>query len=147
MTIAKNGLDTDRIRATKPGDCVTVDEYFAADPASRATLGICGRYHVSTASMEFSGFTLRQLADALSTMMDLYVLDRTGLDGQFNFALRPERDAARGDGRLIAALEELGLKIEQTKGPAEYLVIESAQRPKPDAPAADPPARARGAGR
>jgi uncharacterized protein (TIGR03435 family) len=51
---------------------------------------------------------------------------------------------------IFKALEVLGLKLEPTKGPAEYLLIESVQRPKPNAPAADslaPPARATGAGR
>lgn len=50
---------------------------------------------------------------------------------------------------IFKALEALGLKLEPTRGPAEYLLIESVQRPRPNAPVADalvPPARAAGAG-
>ena len=43
----------------------------------------------------------------------------------------------KGDGPTIfKALETLGFKLEPTKGPAEYLVIQSAQRPRSDLPAA-----------
>jgi uncharacterized protein (TIGR03435 family) len=50
---------------------------------------------------------------------------------------------------IFKAVERLGLKLEKVKAPAEYLVIDSAERPKPNAPANDvvPPARAQGAGR
>jgi uncharacterized protein (TIGR03435 family) len=84
-------------------------------------------------------------------MMDFFVLDQTGVDGTFNFSLEPEpgsADNVEGDGRMIRAVERLGLKIERTKGPAEYLVIESVQKPRPDPPLNDAPvpSRARGAG-
>jgi uncharacterized protein (TIGR03435 family) len=60
---------------------------------------------------------------------------------------------------IFKALEALGLKLDQIKGPAEYLVIDSAERPKPNPPtpiapygrgsgaASQAPARAIGAGK
>jgi uncharacterized protein (TIGR03435 family) len=90
------------------------------------------------------------------------VLDKTNRPGRFSFRLefapddntpgitqsnqmftragaerwrRTPPDSADGDGPTIfKALEMLGLKLEQTKGPAEYLLIESVQRPKPNLP-------------
>jgi bla regulator protein blaR1 len=47
---------------------------------------------------------------------------------------------------IFKALETLGLKLEKTRAPAEYLVIDRAERPTPDAPLPAPPARAAGAG-
>ena len=76
------------------------------------------------------------------------VVDRTGLSGTFDVDLLylpehavggipPERLALdpRFQGRpaLITALrEQLGLKLEATRGPVEVLVIDSVERPTPD---------------
>jgi uncharacterized protein (TIGR03435 family) len=47
-----------------------------------------------------------------------------------------QRAPVEADGPTIfKALEALGLKLEPTKGPAEYLRIESVQKPRPDQPA------------
>ena len=47
----------------------------------------------------------------------------------------PAREPVTPDGPTIfKALEALGLKLEPTRGPAEYLLIESVQRPKPNQP-------------
>jgi hypothetical protein len=48
--------------------------------------------------------------------------------------LQFDRTAPGRDGTTIGALEALGLKITPTKGPAEYLQIESVQKPRPDGP-------------
>jgi uncharacterized protein (TIGR03435 family) len=150
LGIAKNGLNKERMKATTPGDCVTSDEYLATDPSSRGNLRICGRYFVTrSGTWEFRGGTLKELAKALSSTMDSFVLDQSGVETRFTYdldlALVP-RDA-QGDDRFIQALAPLGLKIEQTKGPAEYLNIDSVQKLRPNGPDADaPPARAVGPG-
>jgi uncharacterized protein (TIGR03435 family) len=134
LTIAKAGLNKERMQETKPGDCVTSAEYFAADPATQRNLRICGRYEVTTTSWIFSGNSLRQLSQALSSMMDLYVQDKSGVDGTFNFVVdfSAVSDALLGDDRFIDAVSRLGLKLDRTKGPAEYVQIDSAQKPKPN---------------
>lgn len=138
LKVAKSGLNNDRVQATKPTDCVTADQYFAADAAAQAALKICGRYFVGKTGLEFTDFTLKQLAGELSGMFDLYVLDQTGVAGRFVFAIQYDTAAMGLEDRVIGGLEALGLRVERTKGPAEYLVIESAQRLRPDAPAAGP---------
>lgn len=152
LKVGKGGLNKEKMRAPTQGDCVTIDEYMAADPESRGALmsRICGRIFSRIGGSDYSSFTLQRFATYLSTMMDLFVLDQTGVDGMFNFALELEpasADNVQGDGRTIRALEGLGLKVERTKGPAEYLLIESVQKPRPNAAAnaGAPPARARGA--
>jgi uncharacterized protein (TIGR03435 family) len=71
------------------------------------------------------------------------VVDRTGLNGSYDFELTFEREsvpaagagvrepAARLDGSSIfSALEEqLGLKLESKKAPVEFLIVDSVERP------------------
>ena len=112
---------------------------------------------------------LNDFARILSETVDRYVLDQTGVDGRFSFTLeyapdertpgdtydpfrrlRAERGVAPpppGTGpSIFKAVELLGLKLAPTSGPAEYLQIESVQRPRPNSPAdvVNAPARAAG---
>ena len=66
------------------------------------------------------------------------VVDRTNLAGGFDFDLRfPEletppdgRNAADAGGGIFVALQEqLGLKLEPIRGPLEFVVIDSVERP------------------
>lgn len=88
------------------------------------------------------------LASAIARQVGRPVIDRTGLTGNYDFDLawspapgtsRGTLDAApRGpqpdDGlSLFTALEEqLGLKLESTRGPVDVLVIDHVERPTPD---------------
>jgi uncharacterized protein (TIGR03435 family) len=154
LKVAKGGFNKQKITKPTPGDCITIEEYSALAQQGQAPFmpKICGRY-LSTLDrgLIFSSFTLQRLAEVLSTSMKRYVIDQTEVEGSFNFVLQLDlSDNERGDGWWIRAVEELGLKIEPTKGPAEYLLIESVQRPKPntpDASALQPPPHAQGPAR
>jgi uncharacterized protein (TIGR03435 family) len=152
LTIAKGGLNKAKMTAPIPGDCMPIAEYSAAVAAGKVSPSklprICGRMFSSLDNgMEFSSFTLQQLAKFMSTDMEHFVLDHTGVEATFNFVLKPERGPGGLSLDFSRTLAELGLKLEPTKGPAEYLVIDRAERPAPDSPAPDsPPARAVGAG-
>jgi uncharacterized protein (TIGR03435 family) len=88
------------------------------------------------------GVTMEALAHALSAKLERPVVDRTGLDGRFELELRytmpagpvtTASDPAGGAPELFTALQEqLGLKLEATRGPVEVLVIDSAEHPKND---------------
>ena len=62
------------------------------------------------------------------------VIDRTGIEGNFDFKLEWMPDSARAAGNpdgasiFTAVQEQLGLKLESTKAPVEILVIERAER-------------------
>ncbi len=90
---------------------------------------------------------LSQLADILSSSTDRPVIDRTGLEGNFDLdlewtsALRTQSAAAAGanepqadDGPSIftALQEQLGLKLESTRGPVDILVVDHAEHPTED---------------
>ena len=71
------------------------------------------------------------------------VVDRTGLTGAFDFDLAvDERPGRTGAGRspppddgpsIFAALQEqLGLRLESTRGTFDVVVVDAVQRPTPD---------------
>jgi uncharacterized protein (TIGR03435 family) len=74
--------------------------------------------------------------------VDRTVIDRTGLVGEFDFTIEwaiplatldPEPAAdATGPSLGTALREQLGLKLESTRGPVEILVIDHIERPTPN---------------
>jgi uncharacterized protein (TIGR03435 family) len=97
-------------------------------------------------TIDFGGQQLPLLLQMLSNQAGRQVLDQTGLTGAFDVELHwslassgPLRATADGtapvsDGpSLFTALEEqLGLKLESTKAPMDYLVFDHIERPQPD---------------
>ena len=87
----------------------------------------------------FEGSTLKDAADFFSGFLDRPVLDRTGVDGHydFTFEFKPVPRAPWPKGpywpvmvgfdatRLAAGLDALGFALESTTAPFDVLVIES----------------------
>jgi uncharacterized protein (TIGR03435 family) len=82
------------------------------------------------------------LAQAFSGPAGRMVVERTGLTGAWDFELNYAADGRGAPGGADAApadlnapslftaiQEQLGLKLESTKGPVEVLVIDSVERP------------------
>ena len=139
LTVGKGGINKEKMTTPVPGDCMTTAEYSSAVGAGQVfdkdhPATICGMA-LSTLDRGaiFSSSTIAQLAKYVSGLssIDAFVLDRTGLDDKFNFTLKTDRSDT-GELGLIHAVETFGLKLERTKAPAEYLVIDSAQKPRPD---------------
>lgn len=110
-----------------------------ADPTNPCKMG--GSFIGRGGSLQGIGQPLTQLATHLGTAADRIVLDRTGLAGTFDFTVSwksggfgVSRVGAGDDGpSLFTALQEqLGLKLEPSRGPVEVLVIQSVERPTPD---------------
>jgi uncharacterized protein (TIGR03435 family) len=83
------------------------------------------------------GQPLSSLARMLTVFVQRRVVDRTGLTGGFDFDLQFD-GAGAGPGvestsALITALQEqLGLKLESTRAPVEFVVVDGVQAPTPD---------------
>lgn len=99
------------------------------------------------------GMTMTQLASNLASRVSRVVADRTGLSGDFDINLEWMPDQFQGAGPLgalpgappppppadttgpsifTALQEQLGLKLESTKGPVDVLVIDRVEQPTPD---------------
>ena len=82
-------------------------------------------------------YTMQRFADAiLSTRMGRTVLEKTGIEGEFTIVItfEPDRPVAApatpgGPTFLEALREQLGLKLESTRGPVETLVVDHAEMP------------------
>jgi uncharacterized protein (TIGR03435 family) len=75
--------------------------------------------------------SMPDLAQRLSRYMGRPVLDRTGLPGSFDFETRYSVDGQRPDviGMILTCLNDIGLKLEPSKGQIERIVIEQARMP------------------
>jgi uncharacterized protein (TIGR03435 family) len=93
--------------------------------------------------------TMKRFADALSVALDAIVVDKTGIDGNYDVSFQwtpdpaneprvlksgepapaPAADAAAGPSIFTALQEKLGLRLESRKVPMEIIVIEKAHRP------------------
>jgi uncharacterized protein (TIGR03435 family) len=110
------------------------------DEQTNFTLGAAG----GKLQRGFQKQTLAILVNMLANMLDSPVLDKTGLIGRYDFKLEWAPDLPRRvDGSapmlngvtvesgpdIFAALQEqLGLRLEKKKGPAEVLIVDHAEK-------------------
>ena len=106
----------------------------------------CGMRN-SNGRIMFGGYPMSFFANGLANEVNRAVVDRTGLSGNWDFELTYTRDRVRRpevadgapappdpDGASIftALQEQLGLKLEATKGPVRVLVIDRIEPPTSD---------------
>jgi uncharacterized protein (TIGR03435 family) len=105
-------------------------------PASLAGVDLpaCGT-NFNNDSLRAGGITLEMFARNIAAAAGRIIVDRTGLAGMFDIALRfnPDPAAPSDAPSLFAAMQEqLGLRLDAQIGPAQVLVIDSAQQPTAD---------------
>lgn len=88
--------------------------------------------------MRFTNCSMKDLQVNLQFMVDRPVVDQTGLAGRYNFTLRwrpegaPANDPNAAQPLFTALPEQLGLKLDAVKAPAEVMVVEGIERPTAD---------------
>jgi uncharacterized protein (TIGR03435 family) len=157
LTVVKSGL---KLKPLEKPDCDPVDiaKILAPPAPGQPPPNFCGAaklgrkgglltLNIHTMSLkEFSQYISR---GPLGPQLDRPVIDKTGVDGIFDFHLEfvpdqntpgfllqlrrpagpaPSDDPA-GPSIFTALPEQLGLKLEPTKGPGEFLVIDHVERP------------------
>jgi uncharacterized protein (TIGR03435 family) len=96
-------------------------------------------YTQTPGQLRCSGASMPAFAKELLELgLGRYVLDKTGLAGRYDFTLHWTPDAdldgsaskdASGPSLFTAVQEQLGLKLESTRGPVPTLVIDHVERP------------------
>jgi uncharacterized protein (TIGR03435 family) len=100
---------------------------------------VCG-LQVQGDTLTAGGYPMSEFQRYLTGQTRRAVIDRTGLAGGWDFELTfappdlaPDAAAERNIPSLFTALQEqLGLKLDATRGPAEVLVVDRVERPTPD---------------
>ena len=129
---------------------VDCDALFAAGQVTRPEAGIRPRCGVSNGPVGPTGdtgliagaFSMSQFAQFLQRRVGQPVIDKTGLAGRYDFDLAfapmapaPAADVPSDPARptfFIALEDQLGLKLQPTKGPLDVIVIDSIEQPAPD---------------
>ena len=114
-------------------------------PKLQATKGTSrNNIQIRSGTLSGSGAPMTTLAKALTVLVEGPVLDKTGLDGNYDFKLEYDpstiysRDVALGNPPALvvgassfftALQEQLGLRLDSQKGPLEILVIDHLEKP------------------
>ena len=155
---SKGGL---KIRAIADDGCTAFEaaQDLSRDEIMTLNRGpkpICGNFTAlgdgANRTWMLGGETLAKFANqTLSGVLDRFVIDKTGVGGRFNIKLTfgvdesirkgvfggagvapPPPDIERGPSIFTALEEQLGLKLETTRGPREFLVVDRVARPDPN---------------
>jgi uncharacterized protein (TIGR03435 family) len=81
---------------------------------------------------EFIATTMSRFADTLSRELNRWVVDETGLTGEYDFVLETEREADEKNmftTPLAPSVGRIGLRLESRKGPVEFYSIRAIERP------------------
>ena len=131
-------------------DCATLSREMAAgkQPQLRADGMLPCAIRAVRGRIDAATIDMHALANVLGNMLGRHVADNTGLTGaydvslefmpdfqaRFNVAPDPGTPAAAGDAPSIftAVQEQLGLKLESTRGPVDVIVVDHAEPPTPN---------------
>jgi uncharacterized protein (TIGR03435 family) len=141
VRVRQDGALGPRVRRS-PTDCAALARDAGASgapwpPRSAEGRILCGLQTAGT-TLTAGGYPMSEFLSFLTRQTQRVVIDRTGLTGAWDFELTfapPEvaADANRDLPSLFTALQEqIGLKLDATRGPAEVLVVDRIERPTPD---------------
>ena len=122
LVVGKNGP---KLKPADPNEC------DRSKPA-----GVCG-FRASQTEIIGTQVSMAQFATRLSRSLGGMVVDKTELNGNFDFTLQWTADenvplgpgASAGPAIFAAVQDQLGLKLESIRGPVETLFIDRAERP------------------
>jgi uncharacterized protein (TIGR03435 family) len=142
LRVARGGL---KLKPMNDGDCES-NPQLPPSADAKPPCGYMARSGGAVHHWRFVGFRLSFLARQLAEAVRLHVIDETDIDSMFTITLHfggdeptasggnADRAASADVPSIFTALEEqLGLKLERTTGSRGYLVIDRAERPRPDA--------------
>lgn len=144
LTVAKSGA---KLKPFQEGTCLPVDYAQVPAPQAPGQPPFCqNRIRGPAANLRtvhMPGATVTTFGELLGVMLGRPIIDKTGVKGRFDFNLEfaldqstpgfvpadAAADPPGGESIFTAVQEQLGLKLESTKGPGEFLVIDHVERP------------------
>ncbi len=84
---------------------------------------------VGPAGMSATKMSIHNFADTLSGYAGRSVIDKTGLQGDFDFKFDWSAQNPNSPSMATALQEQLGLNLKTEKGPVEFLIIDHAEKP------------------
>jgi uncharacterized protein (TIGR03435 family) len=128
---AGNCRELAALRATNPA---AANAAAANAPSSRIPCGV--RFGNGGTLIEAGGITAGDLAIIVSGPAGRAVIDKTRVAGVYDIQLRhsgPDPAAAADEVSIFAAVQEqLGLRLENSTGPLDVIVVDSLSRPTPN---------------
>jgi len=75
--------------------------------------------------------SMPDLAWRLSRYLERPVIDQTGLTGSYDFRVEYSTDEQKPDvvSMILTTVQQLGLKLEPSRGPVESIVVERLEKP------------------
>jgi len=151
LTVAKGGL---KLKPMEPGGCFEHDPTKGTDasemfaPGKKPMCTIWLHMNGPDWALDAAGQKPGDLVGMLSNVVNRHVFDKTGITDLYVFHLQfahdettpgnfpadmadrlfPPTDVPSGPS-IFTALESIGLKLEPTKGPQGYIVIDQVERP------------------
>lgn len=141
MTTAKGGL---KVRPARDGSCVAFDPKKPPRPSpGQPRTPFCGNNRITQNTWNATSVGMPEAAAALVGVLGRNVVDKTGVSGKFDIHLQWTPDQAPAGAEtvgpeasavsLFTALEEqLGLKVESSRGSVDVLVVDHVERPSDD---------------
>ncbi len=141
LEVAKSGT---KLRPVEEGSCVPLemDKALAPRAPGEQRPDFCGTGSISRkgakVTLQEHAMTVDEFSDRLRLVSDRPIVNKTAIAGMFDFHLEFVSDAApgiappddaSGPSMFTALQEQLGLKLEATRGPGEFLVIDRVEKP------------------
>ena len=133
LSIARGGS---RLQPSKEGGCVVAGKNNSPSPPGDKPPDYCGTYFWRGGQIDGHRITISQLLVALGSQLDYPLIDRTGLKGAYDihFTFNPDESVNDGADNTGASIftslqEQLGLRLQSSKGPVKVLVIDHIERP------------------
>lgn len=134
LVIAKGGV---KLQPSKEGSCVVASADIAPVQSGEKAPDYCGTYFARGGQVDGHRILISQLMVALGSQLDYPLIDKTGLKGAYDvhFTWNPDEatnegaDNSAGASIFTSLQEQLGLRLQSTKGPVKVLVIDRIEKP------------------
>jgi uncharacterized protein (TIGR03435 family) len=134
LSIARGGV---KLQPSKAGSCVVAGADNPPVQPGDKVPDYCGTYFWRRSEIDGHRIVISQLIVALESQLDYPLIDKTGLKGAYDVHFRWNPDEATNEGAdnsagasiFTSLQEQLGLRLQSTKGPVKVLVVDRIEKP------------------